>query len=376
MAAKFRPLTMSSAVRTGATLFALLIGCGGALAQTAPAPVRVGVAPAAAKEVTSAVDFVGRVDAMEKVEIRARVKGYLQAVKFTEGQSVKVGDPLFEIEPDLFKADVEQAQGALERAKATKELAEIQLKRAEELLAKQAGTAVQRDQAAATDQQAAGSVLSAQANLDTAKINLGYASIVSPIAGRIGLTNVTAGNVVGPDSGVLATIVSQDPIYVTFPVSQRDFMRASGGDKTKLKDIGVTLSFADGSKYGEKGRVTFVDVIVDRATDTITLRATFPNPQETLKDGQLVRVQLASDAPTSQIVVPQSALLADKDGVYVLLVEDGKAAVRRVKVGGEAGNDIVVLDGLSGGEMVIVEGLTNVRPGASVTASPVAQSRS
>ncbi len=355
------------ASRVGA-LAVLLSVSGAAWAQ---APVRVGVVPAEMKEVTKAAEFVGRVDAMEKVDIRARVKGYLQAVLFKEGQAVTAGEPLFEIEPDLFKADVEQAQGALARAEAAKTLAEIQLKRASELLAKQAGTAVQRDQAAASDNEAGGAVLSARANLDTAKINLGYTSITSPIKGRIGLTNVTAGNVVGPDSGVLATIVSEDPIYVTFPVSQREFMRVTGDAKSKLDNVGASLIFADGSTYAQTGKVDFVDVKVDRATDTITLRAVFPNPDGVLRDGQLVRAQLASDKAKSAVVVPQSALLADKDGVYVFVVEDGKAAARRIKTGAEAGNDVVVTDGLSQGDMVIVQGLTNVRPGAPVAASPV-----
>ena len=354
-------------------LFAGLLASGDVLAQT---PVRVGVVAAAKQEVTKGEDFVGRVDAVEKVDVRARVKGFLQAVKFTEGQAVKVGDPLFEIEPDLFKADVEQAKGALERSEAQRTLAEIQLKRAEELLAKQAGTAVQRDQAAATRDEAGGAVLSAKANLATAQINLGYTSVTSPIKGRIGLTNMTAGNVVGPDSGVLATIVSEDPMYVTFPVSQREFMRATDDAKASLDNVGVTLNFADGSTYAQAGKVSFVDVKVDRSTDTITLRALFPNPDEILRDGQLVRVRLASDKPQSKIVIPQSALLADKDGVYVFVVKDGKAEVRRVKVGAEAGNGVAIESGLNEGDMVVVEGLTNIRPGAPVTASPVASSRS
>jgi membrane fusion protein (multidrug efflux system) len=365
-------MASSAPARVGLAVAALVAFLGAARAQ---APVRVGVVPAEMKEVTKGAEFVGRVDAMEKVDIRARVKGYLQAVKFKEGQAVKVGEPLFEIEPDLFKADVEQAQGALERAEAAKTLAAIQLQRAEELLAKQAGTAVQRDQAAAGDSQAAGAVLSARANLDTAKINLGYTSIASPINGRIGMTNVTAGNVVGPDSGVLATIVSEDPIYVTFPVSQREFMRVTGDAKRHLDNVGASLIFADGATYGQTGKIDFVDVKVNRSTDTITLRAVFPNPDGVLRDGQLVRAQMANDKAKSAVVVPQSALLADKDGVYVFVVEDGKAAVRRIKTGAEAGNDVVVESGLSQGDMVIVEGLTNVRPGAPVTASPV-QSRS
>jgi membrane fusion protein (multidrug efflux system) len=374
MSAISSSLKASSILRAGAVSAALAaLLASAAFAQT---PVRVGVAAAGTKEISKGADFVGRVDAVEKVEIRARVTGYLDSVKFEEGQAIAVGEPLYEIEPALFKADVEQAQGALERAEASKTLAEIQLKRAEELLAKQAGTAVQRDQAAASDQQAGGAVLSAKASLSTAQINLGYASILSPIKGRIGLTNVTKGNVVGPDSGVLATIVSQDPMYVTFPVSQREFMRVTGDAKSSLKDVGATLSFSDGSKYAETGRIDFVDVKVDRSTDTITLRANFPNPEEKLKDGALVRVRLASDAPISKIVVPQAALLADKDGPYIFVVEDGKAAVRRIKTGGESGSDVVIESGLSGGEMVIVEGLQNVRPGAPVTASPVASSRS
>lgn len=339
-----------------------------ALAQT---PARVGVVAAQDREVTRAADFVGRAEAIGKVDIRARVKGYLKSVNFKDGQAVKVGDPLYEIEPDLFKADVASAEGALARAEASKVLSALQLKRAQELLTKQAGTAVQRDQAAAADQESAGAILTARANLDTARINLGYTTITSPIDGRIGKTNVTVGNVVGPDSDTLATVVSEDPIYVSFPVSQREFLHASGDAKVDLKTIGATLTFSDGSAYDQKGRVDFVDVKVDRATDTITMRATFPNPQERLKDGQLVRVRLELEKPRMQVVAPQSALLADRDGVYVFVVEDGKALQRRVKTGGEAGNDIIIADGLKAGEPIIVEGLTNVRPGAPVLASPV-----
>ncbi len=367
MAADRNSQKSTRALVFSAVLTALLSSS--ALGQT---PARVGVVTAEKKEISQGKDFVGRVDAVNKVEIRARVKGFLQSVDFKEGQAVSVGAPLYEIEPDLFKADVEQAQGALERSKAAKTLAEIQLKRAEELLGKQAGTAVTRDQAAASDKQAGGAVLSALADLDTANINFGYTTIKSPIAGRIGLTNVTKGNVVAPDSGVLATIVSQDPMYVTFPVSQREFMRVTGDAKSNLNDIGVTLGFSDGSKYAETGRVNFVDVKVDRSTDTITLRATFPNPKETLKDGELVRVRLASDVPQAKIVVPQAALLADKDGAYVIVVDDGKAAVRRIKTGGESGAGMVVEKGLSDGELVIVEGLQNTKPGAPVTAAPLA----
>lgn len=352
----------------------LLGGVSASRAQAADAPpaARVGVVAAAPQNVYSGADFVGRVDAIERVDLVARVKGFLKSVKFTEGQNVKVGDVLFEIEPDLFKADVDAAQGALERGKAAKELAEIQLKRAAELLVKQAGTAVQRDQAAAADRDAAGAILSAEAALATAKINLGYTTITAPISGRIGRTNLTVGNVVGPESGALATIVSEDPTYVTFPVSQRDFLRVTGDAKTNLSDVGVTLTFPDGAVYPDKGRVNFVDVKVDRATDTIAMRATFPNPGGRLRDGQLVRVRLENDAPQSQLVIPQAALLADKDGPFVFVVEDGKAMVRRVKLGAEVGAGMAIEEGLKQGDLVVTEGLTNLRPGMAVLASPVA----
>ncbi len=258
------------------------------------------------------------------------------------------------------------------RSKASKTLTEAQLARAEDLLAKNAGTAVARDQAVAADEQAKGQILSDEASLQTAKINLGYTDIVAPVSGRIGRTNITKGNVVGPDSGPLTIVVSQDPMYVTFPVSQRDFLQArEDAHQVDLKAVKATLRFADRKTYDQTGQINFVDVTVDRATDTVLVRATFPNPAGGLIDGQLVRVTLESGAPQEMVVVPQSALIADQEGVYVFVVEDGKAAVKRIKPGGESGTDAIVQEGLSGSEQVIVEGLQGVRPGIPVKASPV-----
>src|SRR5262249_7492947 len=162
-------------------------------------------------------------------------------------------------------------------------------------------------------------------------------------------------------------IVSQDPMYVTFPVSQRDFLRArERGENVDVQGINVRLRFANGTVYDQMGRINFVDVTVDRATDTVLVRATFPNPAGGLVDGQLVRVNLESGTPKEKVVVPQAALIADQEGAYVFVVEDGKAAVKRVKVGAETGPNIVVEQGLSDGDVVIVEGLQGVRPGAAV----------
>ena len=339
--------------------------------QKAAAP-SVGTVYAERKSIAKTLDFIGRVEAIDRVVVQARVKGYLEKVIFKEGDAIKKGDALYQIEKGTFQAAVEDAQGALERAKAAKALSEIQLQRKEELLAKQAGTAVARDEALAADEEARGAMLQAQARLDQANINLGYTDITSPISGKISRTSVTAGNVVSPDSGPLTQIVSQDPMYVTFPVSQRDLLQAQvSGRSGDIKDIKVRLRFADSSMYQQEGTINFVDVSVNRATDTVVARATMPNPDGILIDGQLVGVVLESGQPDKRVVVPQAALIADQEGVYVFIVEDGKAAVRRVKTGGESGANIVVLEGLKGGEQVIVEGLQSVRPGQDVMATPL-----
>ena len=340
--------------------------------QTQPAAIPVGVVKAEHRSIEKTLDFVGRVEAVNRVEIRARVQGFLEAVLFKEGDPIKEGAPLYRIEKGSFQAAVEQAEGALTRSKASKALTEVQLQRAEDLLAKAAGTQVARDQAAAADEQAKGQIQSDEANLQTAKINLGYTDIVAPVSGRIGRTNITKGNVVGPESGPLTVVVSQDPMYVTFPVSQRELLRAQqASHQVDVTTIKARLRFADASTYDQTGQINFVDVTVDRATDTVLVRATFPNPAGGLIDGQLVRVTLESGTPQEMVVVPQSALIADQEGVYVFVVEDGKAVVRRIKPGGESGTDTVVQEGLSGNEQVIVEGLQGVRPGIPVKASPV-----
>jgi membrane fusion protein, multidrug efflux system len=343
-------------------------------AQPAPqAAVPVGTVYAARQPISNIRAFVGRVQATDRVEVRARVQGYLEQVLFKEGAIVKKGDQLYQIEKGLFLAAVEAAKGALERSKAAKTLTEIQLKRAQDLLDKNAGTAVARDQALAADQQAEGAILSDQANLDTANINLGYTDITSPIDGKISKTNITVGNVVGPDTGILTQIVSQDPMYISFPVSQRELLQAQlSGRPIDLASVKIKISFADGSTYKHEGTVNFIDVSVDRATDTVLARATMPNPDGALIDGQLVSVAVQAGAPQEKVVVPQSALIADQQGVYVFAIEDGKAVVKRIKVGAESGPNVVVEDGLKGGEQIIVEGLQSIRPGQPVQAAPAA----
>jgi membrane fusion protein, multidrug efflux system len=339
--------------------------------QQSSTAVPVGVVKAERQPIAKQGNFVGRVEAISRVEIRARITGFLEAVLFKEGAVVKEGAPLYRIEKGLFQAQVQQAEAALERSKAAKTLSALQLGRAEELVEKQAGTIVARDQARAQDQQADAAVLADEANLATAKINLGYTDINSPITGKASRTNITKGNVVNPESGALTVIVSQDPMYVSFPVSQREFLRTqAAGRQVDISQIKARLRFADGTAYQQEGSINFVDVQVDRATDTILVRATFPNPAGTLVDGQFVRIEVESEKPEEKVVIPQASLVADQEGIYVFTVEEGKATVKRVKPGSTTDTGVAIDQGLTGGELVIVDGLMLVRPGTEVRATP------
>jgi len=365
-----RVVKVTTRTAVGASLLICVSIASSSAQQQAPAVVPVGTVQAEHKPIAKTKNFVGRVEAINKVEVHARVTGYLEDVQFKEGEFVKEGQHLYHIEKDLFQAAVDQAAGALAEDKAKKLLTAVEYQRAETLAKTSAGTLEARDKALTADRDADARILIAQGQLDTANINLSYTDIVSPIAGKIGRTNITKGNVVSPQSGTLTTIVSQDPMYVLFPVSQADISHArdSGLD---IEGIKVALRFADGKTYGSVGKIDFVDVTVERATDTVQVRAVFPNPSGALIDGQLWEVNLEAGKAEEQVVVPQAALLTDQQGVYVFIVEDGKVAVRRIKTGGASGEDIIVTEGLSGDELVVVQGLESLRPGMAVRATPV-----
>jgi membrane fusion protein (multidrug efflux system) len=352
-----------------------LSGCG---KSDAPAPEMpppsVVVVPAESRVVDEEASFVGRVLAVNRVDLRARVEGFLEERRFTEGQEVKVGEVLFVIEPGQYAAAVEQRQADLEKARADQLNTAAQLARGLELVKAKNISQSSVDELQAADSIAKAGITLAQAALTRAMLDLSYTTITSPVAGRIGLASYTVGNLVGPSSGTLATIVSRDPIYVQFPVTQRDLLGARQTIEDKggnARDVKVRVRLPDGTLYEHAGRLDFVDVTTDPGTDSVTLRAELPNPDGILVDRQYVGVLLEAGAPESAILIPQSALQVDQQGVYVMILDaDGKAQTRRIETGRNKGADAVVTKGLVEGELVITQGIQQVRPGQAVSAAP------
>lgn len=345
-------------------LLATVLSLSPAHAQQKAPPPAVVVAPAEMEVIAQRVDFVGRIEAIEKVELRARITGFLKQVAFKEGDRVKEGETLFEIEPDPFQAAIDQREAQVASAKADLQNAELNLKRGLELSKTNALAQAQVDQREADAAKARAAVLQMEAALREAQIQFSYTTIEAPIAGRIGRTTFTKGNLVDPSSGVLATIVRDDEVYAIFNVTQREILdyRKSGGGAVTIK-----LRLADGSFYDRPGKLDFVDVVAEQKTDSQLIRAVFPNPDNVLTDGQTIRVVIERSEDKPSVTVPQAALAIDQAGSYAFVVDQAnKVEQRRVKTGPQREGRIAVTEGLKEGDLVIVEGLQRVRAGMEV----------
>jgi len=349
--------------------------CSAASAQQGLPPPAVLVQPAELKSLSARGEFIGRAAAVDKVDLQARVKGFLGARKFTDGDEVKEGQILFTIEPEPYQTTVDQKSAARDAAKAALDNAETALKRAADLLRTNTGTQATYDQRLSEQLQAKAQLESAGASLRDAQIQLSYTEIKSPITGRIGQASVSPGNIVGPDSGVLATVVSEHPMRVLFPITQRELMEARKDGATDANaPLLVRLRLADGSFYKEKGKIDFIDVTVDAKTDGQIVRAVFPNTDRVLTDGQTLRVVIENASPPSVVAVPQGAIAIDQAGAYLFVVNDkNQAEQRRVKTG-VIRDGLQAVEGLKPGEKVIIQGQQRVRPGMTVnpTVAPAA----
>jgi membrane fusion protein, multidrug efflux system len=349
-------------------------------------PPAVGVVKVERKAITETSEFVGRVQAVDRVALTARVTAFLEKRLFTEGTEVAEGDLLYTLEKPPFEAALRQQQAALASAGAQEENARVKLERARQLLATPAGQRSNYDDAVAAERSAQAQILGAQAQLQQAQINLAYTDIRAPVAGKISRSAITVGNVVSPTSGPLATIVSQDPMYVLFPIAskaQADLERQYAG-KGGLTAVVVKLRLSDGSLYGQEGRIDYIDPTVSNTTDTVTVRARIPNPplhpaqpgqpvERALIDGAFVSVLVEGAQPITALSVPRAAVLSDQQGAYVYVVgADNKVEQRRIQLGQSTPRDAIIAGGLNEGENVILEGIQRARPGMPVTPGPAA----
>ena len=350
----------------------LIAGCGdgggdGADQKNAPLPSVV-VEPVTAAEVAGSTEFVGRTEASQRVDVRARVSGTLLERPFEQGSNVKEGAPLFKIDPAEFEATLASAKAQLAKAEAGLLEAERNFARYDELLKRETASVAQYDIAKAKAGQAKADVEAAKAEVQRAELDLSYATILSPIAGRTGLASVDVGNIIGPDSGVLVTVLVLDPLYVYFPVGEQQYLNYMQAVKAGTDEAFIPrIRLSNDQLYAEPGEVDLVDNKVDPATGTITVRLKFSNPDALLLPGQYVSVILTSETPEKRVVIPQVAIQENQAGPFVLIVNgEGRVESRAVKTGQRVGTGIVVLDGLVEGETLIVEGIQKVHAGAEV----------
>lgn len=340
--------------------------------QQTAAPPAVVVARVERQSISQGAEFIGRVEAIDKVDVRARITGFLYARHFEEGAQVKANDLLFTIEQAPFAAEVALRKAAVERAEAELRNATLQVQRGQELLRTNAIPQATVDDRITVEAATRAALASAQAQLEQAEIQYGYTTIRAAFDGRAGRSPLSPGNVVGPDTGILVSVVRDDPIRVTFPVTQRELLRfRRDGGQSGADAVQVMVRLPDGTMLDTTGRIDFIDVTANRSTDSVQVVAQVPNGQRLLTDGQAVAVVVQAVQPQQAIVITQSALQIDQQGPFVLVVgAENKVEVKRVRTTPGLAGQVVVTEGLEVGQMIIVEGSQRARPGQPVTPRP------
>lgn len=340
----------------------------------APPPQAVTVAEVLQREITEWDEFTGRLEAVDAVEIRPRVSGYITRVNFAEGKEVRKGEVLFEIDSRPYQAELARAEAELERARSAAALAASEVQRASKLVHVQAISREEYDSRASAEAQGGASVRAAEAAVQTARLNLEWTRVRSPIAGRVSNAMVTPGNLVqaGPPATLLTTVVSLDPMYLYFDSDEQTYLRYASRAKstgTNWRDarLPVYLGLANESGFPHEGRLDFVDNQVDPNTGTIRTRAVFSNRSRALTPGLFARVKLVGTQKTDALLVRDAAIGTDQDRKFVLVVGPGDTLAYRPIVPGRLFDGLrIITSGLKAGERVVVNGLMRVRPGMKV----------
>jgi RND family efflux transporter MFP subunit len=352
-------------------VLAVPLAAGGAPPGPGGPPPMVSVAPVTEQDISPMTEYIGHVEAIQAVDLRARVEGFLEKVTFREGDFVQSGDLLYSIEQAPYQARVDGDRARLAAARAELTRAGQRLQRLREARPESI-PATDLDNAVAAELTAKARLDEAEATLASSELDLGYTRISAPISGRIGRTAYTRGNLIGPGSGTLARIVQTDPIRVVYSISENDLpaIVAALHDAEAVANsrlLAPSLKLAGGEQLDRAGRVSFVDNRIDPATGTIAVRAEFANPDGLLIPGQYVTVQVMASAPKMMPVVEQAAVLVNREGRFVLVVDDeSKVTARPIVIGPAVSTMWAVESGLNPGDRVIVRGIQKVKPGQTV----------
>jgi multidrug efflux system membrane fusion protein len=361
-----RPLVLALGA---AALASTLASCSDATGKPAEAPAGAPVSASAVleRQIAETQEFSGRLEAIERVDIRPRVSGFITAVKFTPGTQVKKGEVLFVIDPRPYQAEADRAEAAAHSARAKADLARLERDRAERLLADKAIPQREYDERASSQKELDASARAAQAQSEAAKLNLAYTRVTSPIDGRVSKAEITLGNLVD-GSAVLTSVVSLERIYASFDGDEATYLRV-GTQNHKGRPVAVNVGLANEDGFPHEGKLEFVDNQLDTRTGSIRMRATFENSDHALVPGLFARVQLGGgNASANAILIDDRAVGTDQNRKFVFVVDkDSKAEYRAVKLGPTVDGLRVVKEGLKAGESIVVNGLHRVRPGAPLT---------